>query len=234
MSGSALDALELIKALTLKVESLEARLDQQQRQQQQQQQQQQQRPLPNDSAAADNASAGGGSSSSAGTATMPYLLEHEGLGLRQGGLESLAPSQPHNGSGTAAGRLLQQDGGGGGGGGRPREPAPIVMEVPMAATRVVMAQIVSPSDSHGLDICAVGGSWGGFRWEERRFLSPERERAELHSEWCSFACSPPPPPHSLIGAASPPVSPLSHRPDPRAPLFPGPPPPGPPRRAARC
>ena len=91
---------------------------------------------------------------------MEYLQQHQRLVLPTPGISE----QPSNGRHTAADRLKGQGPGAAAfaaAGRPPFAPASQVValpqerEVPMAATRVVMAQIVSPSDSNGLDVCMV-------------------------------------------------------------------------------
>lgn len=113
---------------------------------------------------------------------MDYLQQHQRLALRP-------PSQNHlipNGHPTAAHRLngMPPAGGGGGstssggGGGASNGQVPALPEpgrgldapqASMAQTRVVMAEIVSPADSNGLDICNVSGLG---RWLHRCHAAP--------------------------------------------------------------
>ncbi|KAL4451765.1 hypothetical protein ABPG75_007427 [Micractinium tetrahymenae] len=92
---------------------------------------------------------------------MEYLQQHQRLVLPNPGIAE----QPINGRHTAADRLKEQAGAAASFAAAARPPLapsgqivalPQEREVPMAATRVVMAQIVSPSDSNGLDVCMGG------------------------------------------------------------------------------
>lgn len=122
------EALQQLQALGLKVASLEARL-------------------------------AGAPVQQGPVSTLDFLDRHRHLHL---------PGQPHERltNGSAAERLRHPPGrppvppGGdsaaaSSGSAQPRPPE--LKEVPMAATRMVMAQIVSPGESLGLDICNVRG-----------------------------------------------------------------------------
>lgn len=141
-------ALAQLQELGLKVNSLEARLAVQE-----------QRPVPKAVQA---------SPTSSSSSAMAFLQNHQNLVLPQPGSDAQLPS---NGRPTAAERLLGGDANGSmAAAGRPPLAAstaaassaaaavhrPQEAEVAMAATRVVMAQIVSPSDSNGLDVCMGG------------------------------------------------------------------------------
>jgi hypothetical protein len=133
-------ALSALQELNLKVLSLEARLSEQEEKQR---------------ATKPQSSSG-----------MDFLQQHQRLALRQPSPNQLVP----NGHLTAADRLngtqpAGSRGGGGGSGSAALPPVPPgfvanpdVQEASMAQTRVVMAEIVSPADSNGLDICNVSQS----------------------------------------------------------------------------
>lgn len=135
-------ALAQLQALGLKVQQLEARIE------------------ANEPQAARQAVSAPPPRHSSDTPTMEYLQQHQRLVLPTPGISE----QPSNGRHTAADRLKGQGPGAAAfaaAGRPPFAPASQVValpqerEVPMAATRVVMAQIVSPSDSNGLDVCMV-------------------------------------------------------------------------------
>lgn len=142
-------ALVQLQALGLKVQQLEARLD---AAEPQAVRQAASAPLPRHSS---------------DTPAMEYLQQHQRLALPTPGITE----QQMNGRHTAAERLKEQSA---------AVPAasilpplapsshvvalPQAREVPMAATRVVMAQIVSPSESNGLDVCMVGGACPAVHW----------------------------------------------------------------------
>lgn len=138
-------ALEQLQSLSLKVQSLEARM----------------LPPPAPPAAPPTAS------------NMAYLNHHSRLVLPHPGA-----SDRLHANGTAAERLRSREVGGSAAGRPPLSPSaasaaaaavgamvprPMESELPMAATRMVMAQIVSPADSNGLDICMVRCSPGVCR-----------------------------------------------------------------------
>lgn len=87
--------------------------------------------------------------------SLDFLGRHSQLVLPQ---PKPGDRMPSNGS-SAAERLRQQREGRGPQSPRTAAsgavPRPFEAEVAMAATRMVMAQIVSPADSNGLDICNV-------------------------------------------------------------------------------
>lgn len=133
-------ALAQLQALGLKVQQLEARIEATEPQ-----------------AARQAVSARPPSHSS--DTPMEYLQQHQQLVLPTPGIAE----QPANGRQSAAERLKGQmaETAFAASGRPPFAPASQVValpqerEVPMAATRVVMAQIVPPCESNGLDVCMV-------------------------------------------------------------------------------
>ena len=126
------EALAQLQALGLKVANLEARLQ-----------------------ARETPTVGPGPVSSG----LDFLDRHRHLHL-----PGQAHERPTNTNGSAAERLRHAQGhpptGDSAAASAGPQPRPSDVEVPMSATRMVMAQIVSPGDSLGLDICNVRG-WHG-------------------------------------------------------------------------
>ena len=98
----------------------------------------------------------------AGSGSMDFLQSHQQLVLPQPGPGQRIPGRGRGGGApTAADALLPRLPGR-----PPLAPSstlavPHEAEVPMATTRMVMAQIVSPGDSMGLDVCTVGCQGAG-------------------------------------------------------------------------
>lgn len=128
MAAQLQEALAQLQALGLKVANLEARLQ-----------------------ARETPTVGPGPVSSG----LDFLDRHRHLHL-----PGQAHERPTNTNGSAAERLRHAQGrpptGDSAAASAGPQPRPSDVEVPMSATRMVMAQIVSPGDSLGLDICNGG------------------------------------------------------------------------------